>query len=68
MINLKEQVQNNSDIAALLRSNIPFVSRNIQENIWQNIKDYSADRGARLARVGAQIGNTIKRTPNIKII
>ena len=47
MINLKEQVQNNSDIAALLRSNIPFVSRNIQENILQNIKDYAADRGAR---------------------
>ena len=60
MINLKEQVQINSDIAALLRSNIPFVSRNIQENMWQNIKDYAADRGARLARVGAQIGNTIK--------
>lgn len=60
MINLKEQVQNNSEIATLLRSNIPLVSRNIQENMWQNVKDWAADRGARLARVGAQIGNVAK--------
>lgn len=60
MINLKEQVQNNSEVASLLRSNIPFVSHNIQENMWQSVKDWAADRGARLARVGAQLASTVK--------
>lgn len=57
MINLKEQVQNNSEIAALLRSNIPLVSRNIQENMWQKVKDWASDRGARLARAGKEVAS-----------